>query len=435
VRLVILDRDGVINRESDAFIKSPAEWIPLPGSLEAIARLTRAGYTVVVASNQSGVGRGLFSLDMLGKINAHMNTAVEKAGGKIDAVFVCPHKPEDGCDCRKPKPGLFSQIAARYGLSLKDVPAIGDAARDIDAARAVGARPILVKTGRGATQPKLPRGDVETYADLAAAAEQLVREAGSPAVMLFLRSLLFNAFYVTSALIFSIPVALLAPFKRHAGYVIAVAWVHLNYWALKHICRIDWQVEGRENIPAQPCIAYWKHQSAWETLAQLVIFPTQSWVLKRELMWIPLIGQALLAFEPIAINRKSGHTAVNQVLSAGAKRILEENMWVMIFPEGTRMPPGTTRRYGLSGALLADRVGRPIVPVAHNAGDFWKRNAFLKYPGTIRVRIGKPVLANGRRPEEVNAELQNWIEAQMKEISPGYQGIFLRKGARAAAKH
>jgi len=176
VRLVILDRDGVINRESDDFIKSPAEWIPLPGSLEAITRLTKSGYTVVVASNQSGVGRGLFSLEMLGKINAHMNAAVEKAGGKIDAVFVCPHKPEDGCDCRKPKPGLFTQIAARYGVSLKDVPAIGDAARDIEAARAAGARPILVRTGRGAALPKQLAGGVETYADLAAAAEKLVRE-------------------------------------------------------------------------------------------------------------------------------------------------------------------------------------------------------------------------------------------------------------------
>lgn len=180
MRLVILDRDGVINRESDAFIKSPAEWIPLPGSLEAIARLTKAGYTVVVASNQSGVGRGLFSLEMLGKINAQMSAAVATAGGTIDAVFVCPHAPEDGCDCRKPKPGLFKQIAEHYGMSLKGVPAIGDAARDIEAARAAGARPILVKTGRGAGAFETLRGTepLEVYPDLAAAADVLVREAG-----------------------------------------------------------------------------------------------------------------------------------------------------------------------------------------------------------------------------------------------------------------
>ena len=245
--------------------------------------------------------------------------------------------------------------------------------------------------------------------------------------MLFLRSLLFNTLYVLSAVILSIPVAFFALFNRHAGYLIAVAWVHINYWTLKHICRIDWKVEGRENIPKEPSIAYWKHQSAWETLAQLVVFPTQSWVFKRELMWIPLIGQALMAIKPIPINRKSGHSAVNQVLSIGSKRLLEEGMWVMIFPEGTRMPPGTTRRYGLSGALLAEKTGRPIIPVAHNAGDFWRRNAFLKYPGTVQLRIGKPVYSNGRHPEEVNLEIQGWIEAQMKEISPGYAGIMLQK--------
>lgn len=245
--------------------------------------------------------------------------------------------------------------------------------------------------------------------------------------MLFLRSLLFNTLYVLSAVLLSIPVALLSPFHRRSGYLICVAWVHFNYWTLKHLCRIDWRIEGRENIPKEPSIAYWKHQSAWETLAQLVVFPTQSWVFKRELMWIPLIGQALMAIKPIPINRKSGHSAVNQVLSIGSRRLLEEGMWVMIFPEGTRMPPGTTRRYGLSGALLAEKTGRPIIPVAHNAGDFWRRNAFLKYPGTVQVRIGKPVYSNGRHPEEVNQEIQGWIEAQMQEISPGYAGIMLQK--------
>lgn len=180
VRLVILDRDGVINRESDAYIKSPAEWIPLPGSLLAIARLTKAGYTVVVASNQSGVGRGLFDLKALDAIHRRMQDAVAGAGGRIDAIFFCPHRPEDGCDCRKPKPGLFKQIAEHYGVSLAGAPAIGDAARDIEAARAAGARPILVKTGRGAASVKdlHDADEIEVYTDLAAAAGQLVRETG-----------------------------------------------------------------------------------------------------------------------------------------------------------------------------------------------------------------------------------------------------------------
>lgn len=249
---------------------------------------------------------------------------------------------------------------------------------------------------------------------------------------LLVRSLLFNFLYVTSAALFCVPVALSTPFGPRVGYRLAVLWVKFNFWLLEHLVHLNFHVEGRENIPEECAIAYWKHQSAWETLAMLLTFPTQAWVLKRELMRVPLLGQALLAFEPIAIDRGSGQSAVNQVLRVGKKRLLEEHLWVMIFPEGTRMPPGTTRRYGLSGALLADATGKPIIPVAHNAGDFWRRNAFMKYPGTVQVRIGKPVYANGRPPQVVNAEIQAWVENQMKEISPGYAGIVLerRKGRR-----
>ena len=248
--------------------------------------------------------------------------------------------------------------------------------------------------------------------------------------MLFLRSLAFNIIYVGTVGPFALAVAVVAPFHREWGVKLAECWVDVVFWSLKHLCRIDWRIEGLENIPAEPGIAYWKHQSAWETLAQLKVFPKQSWVLKRELMWIPLIGQALLAIKPIAIDRKSGHTAVNQVLNGGARRILEDGMWVMIFPEGTRMPPGTTRRYGISGALLAEKTGRPIVPIAHNAGDFWRRNAFLKYPGTIQVRVGKPMHPHGVKPEDFNKQVQAWVEAQMREISPGYAGRVLEKGQR-----
>ena len=245
--------------------------------------------------------------------------------------------------------------------------------------------------------------------------------------MLFLRSLAFNIVYVGTVGFFALAVALVAPFDRELGVKLAECWVDVVFWSLKAFCRIDWRIQGAENIPAEPGIAYWKHQSAWETLAQLKVFPKQSWVLKRELMWIPLIGQALMTIKPIPIDRKSGHTAVNQVLAGGTKRLLEDGMWVMIFPEGTRMPPGTTRRYGISGALLADKTGRPIVPVAHNAGDYWRRNAFLKYPGTVQVRVGKPVYPHGLKPEDMNRKAQAWIEAQMKEISPGYEGRVLSK--------
>ena len=183
MKLVILDRDGVINEDSDDFIKSPAEWRPLPGSLEAIARLTAHGYTVVVATNQSGLARGLLDAATLDAIHRRMQGAVAAAGGRIDAIFHCPHGPEDACSCRKPQPGLLRQIAERYGVALHAIPVIGDSSRDLQAARAVGARPILVLTGKGrATLQSCDASAVEAYPDLDAAARALTRDAagGSP---------------------------------------------------------------------------------------------------------------------------------------------------------------------------------------------------------------------------------------------------------------
>ncbi len=149
MRLVILDRDGVINRDSDEYIKSPNEWVPIPGSLEAIARLCRADYKVVVATNQSGIARGLFSVDTLNTIHVHMLERVHQKGGQLDAIFFCPHGPEDECLCRKPKPGMFLDLAERLKVNLTAVPSVGDALRDLQAARAVNALPVLVCTGKG----------------------------------------------------------------------------------------------------------------------------------------------------------------------------------------------------------------------------------------------------------------------------------------------
>lgn len=178
MNLVILDRDGVINYDSDAYIKTPDEWIPIPGSLEAIARLHRAGFTVVVATNQSGVGWGLIKLPDLQAINSKMLAAAEAAGGLLTGIFYCPHRPEDKCDCRKPKPGLLRQIERRFDQSLKGIPSIGDSLRDLQAAEAVNARPILVRTGNGeqTLQSLGSQEDVEIYPDLAAAADQLIKE-------------------------------------------------------------------------------------------------------------------------------------------------------------------------------------------------------------------------------------------------------------------
>jgi D-glycero-D-manno-heptose 1,7-bisphosphate phosphatase len=177
MKLIILDRDGVINHDSPSYIKSPDEWKPIPGSLEAIALLNQAGYRVLVATNQSGVGRGLFDMATLNAIHDKMHRALALAGGRIDGIFYCPHAQDAGCSCRKPKPGLLEEIARRFGVSLDGVPAIGDSLRDLQAAVAVGAQPILVLTGKGKQTRKddgLPEGTV-VYANLAEAVRSLLQ--------------------------------------------------------------------------------------------------------------------------------------------------------------------------------------------------------------------------------------------------------------------
>lgn len=178
MRLVILDRDGVINEDSDEFIKSPDEWKPLPGSLEAIAQLSNAGWRVVVATNQSGLSRKLFDIDNLHAIHAKMHSMVNEYGGVIDAIFFCPHGPKDNCDCRKPKPGMLQQIAQRLRINLTGVPVIGDSLRDLQAAQAVGAQPILVRTGKGTQTLYSAEGldGIPIYCDLKQAANALLAD-------------------------------------------------------------------------------------------------------------------------------------------------------------------------------------------------------------------------------------------------------------------
>ena len=177
--LIVLDRDGVINRDSRDFIKSAGEWEPLPGSIEAVARLSRTGFTVAVASNQSGLGRGLFDRRALAAMHRKFRRLVAKAGGRVDRIVVCPHTPDDGCDCRKPKAGLLHRLARYYNTDLRGVPVVGDSLRDLEAAVSAGARPILVRTGNGRkTEAALDEafGSPEVFDDLAAVAAALVRE-------------------------------------------------------------------------------------------------------------------------------------------------------------------------------------------------------------------------------------------------------------------
>jgi D-glycero-D-manno-heptose 1,7-bisphosphate phosphatase len=177
MKLVILDRDGVINFDSAQFIKSPAEWKPIPGSLEAIARLNQSGYRVVVATNQSGVGRSLFDMDTLNAIHEKMHKALFAVGARIDAIFFCPHTADSECNCRKPKPGMFKRISETLNVDLKGVPAIGDSLRDLQACAAVGCRPMLVLTGKGEKTRAaggLPEGTLE-FADLATAVDHILK--------------------------------------------------------------------------------------------------------------------------------------------------------------------------------------------------------------------------------------------------------------------
>jgi D-glycero-D-manno-heptose 1,7-bisphosphate phosphatase len=187
IKLVILDRDGTINHDSPDFIKSADEWVALPGALDAIARLNHAGWHVVVASNQSGLGRGLYEVSDLNEIHAKMHQQLADIGGRIDAVFYCPHTPDDGCQCRKPAAGLFEQIADRYGISLKGVPAVGDSVRDLIAAVALGCEPHLVLTGKGAAYqgcslPETFPPQTQVHADLAAFVDQLLAHEEAAAI-------------------------------------------------------------------------------------------------------------------------------------------------------------------------------------------------------------------------------------------------------------
>lgn len=181
MRLIVLDRDGVINYDSDEYIKSVDEWVPIPGSLEAIARLSKAGYTVAVATNQSGISRGYYGLDELAAMHEKMRRGVEGKGGKLGFIAYCPHGPDDHCDCRKPLPGMLKQIADHYGVGLDDVPVIGDSLRDLEAAIAVGAHPVLLRTGKGErtlAKGGLPEG-LEIYDDLAQYVDQFLNEERS----------------------------------------------------------------------------------------------------------------------------------------------------------------------------------------------------------------------------------------------------------------
>ncbi|MDH5409250.1 MAG: 1-acyl-sn-glycerol-3-phosphate acyltransferase [Gammaproteobacteria bacterium] len=210
---------------------------------------------------------------------------------------------------------------------------------------------------------------------------------------------------------------LLAPFPVVIRSSYLKLFSIINVAAFKYICNIDYTVEGKENIPEGPAIIMCKHQSTWETMVLQLIFPINCFVAKRELMWIPFFGWALALMKPIFINRRAGQRALDQLVSQGTDR-LNEGLWVVIFPEGTRVRPGQKKRYKIGGAILAEKSGYPIVPVAHNAGEYWQKGQFVKKPGTIKVKIGPVIESKGKKAEQLIKDVENWIESSMQEISP-----------------
>ncbi len=233
--------------------------------------------------------------------------------------------------------------------------------------------------------------------------------------VVYLRSLLFNLVLWLSVLIYSLASLFTFPFPPLVRYRFIMQWARFQIWLLRHLCHLDYRVEGKENLPTGPAVVLSKHQSTWETLAYQVIFPPIAWVLKRQLIWIPVFGWALALIRPIAIQRGAGRRAVEQVIKQGRDR-LATGMWVLIFPEGTRMAPRTRGKYKTGGAILASESGYPVVPVAHNAGSFWPRRGFVKRPGIIRVVIGPVIDSRGRSAAEILGRAERWIEDTMQDL-------------------
>ena len=233
--------------------------------------------------------------------------------------------------------------------------------------------------------------------------------------MLVIRSLVFLLLQLVITPVFALLALLTFPLGRMTRYRFISQWAKMMLPILRVVCGIRHEVKGIENLPQQPCVVLCKHQSAWETLALQKVFPPQVWVLKRELLWLPFFGWALALTSPIAIRRSEGKAAMKQLLQQGKER-LAQGFCVVVFPEGTRVPFGQRGKYKIGGVLLAASSGVPVIPVAHNAGRLWGRNAFSKHPGVITMSIGAPIATQGRKADEINAEVEAWIENEIQQL-------------------
>lgn len=244
-----------------------------------------------------------------------------------------------------------------------------------------------------------------------------------------------SSLFAIGMVILTVPYSLLAlacrGFKPLTRYRIITTWSSSVIWLAKVICGVRYRVLGRENIPPTPSVVLSKHQSAWETMAFQVIFPPQAYVLKRELLRVPFFGWGLAMLPNIAIDRASGREALEQVTEIGKQR-LQQGFWVIIYPEGTRVPVGEKKRFKQGGAVLACAGGAAVVPVAHNAGEFWPRNAFFKRPGEVVVSIGPVIDTTGLSAEEINARAEAWIEGEMRRLFPHHYRASRSKETAAA---
>ena len=234
--------------------------------------------------------------------------------------------------------------------------------------------------------------------------------------MAHLRAILFyiGIYAVIGVIVLFSPLFLLTP--PHWRYFYMTRWGRFAIWWLRICCGLDYCVIGRENIPDRASIILANHQSAWETIVMQQIFPRQTWVLKRELLKLPFFGWGLAMMEPIAIDRQAGKKALRQVIKQGMER-LQRGLWLVIFPEGTRLPPGVKHPYAIGGAMLAEKSGHLVVPVCHNAGEFWPRDSLLKRPGTITLVIGEPIDPAGLRASELNQQVEAWITTTYRRIT------------------
>jgi 1-acyl-sn-glycerol-3-phosphate acyltransferase len=237
-----------------------------------------------------------------------------------------------------------------------------------------------------------------------------------------LRSLLYMLFLIVTVIPYAFACVLWSPLPLHARYRLTVGWPRLAIWGAKVICGIRWEIRGAENLPDGPVILLSKHQSAWETLFYPAYMPREvCFVYKRELHRVPFFGWGLALLRMIPIDRARGRDAFDQVVTQGQRR-MDEGRWPLLFPEGTRSAPGATGRFKMGGALLATRTGAGVVPIAVNSGECWRRNAFVKRPGLITVSIGPVLSSKGLTADELNRQVQDWIETEMKRLNPERYG-------------